>query len=52
VDRLSPIAGEMRRLTADPAQIDGILTDGAARAREIAQPIFRDVKRVVGFVRA
>jgi tryptophanyl-tRNA synthetase len=52
VDRLSPIAGEMRRLTADPAQIDGILANGAARAREIAQPIFRDVKRLVGFVGA
>ena len=31
VERLSPIAGEMRRLTADPAQIDRILADGAAR---------------------
>ena len=30
VERLSPIAGEMRRLTADPAQIDRILADGAA----------------------
>jgi tryptophanyl-tRNA synthetase len=52
VERLSPIAGEMRRLTADPAQIDRILADGAARAREIARPILRDVKRIVGFVGA
>ena len=50
VERLSPIAGEMRRLTADPAQIDRILADGAARARAIAQPILRNVKRIVGFV--
>ena len=52
VERLSPIAREMRRLTADPAQIDRILADGAARAREIARPILRDVKRIVGFVGA
>jgi tryptophanyl-tRNA synthetase len=52
VERLSPIAGEMRRLTGDPAQIDRILADGAARAREIARPILRDVKRIVGFVGA
>jgi tryptophanyl-tRNA synthetase len=52
VERLSPIAGEMRRLTGDPAQIDGILADGAARAREIARPNLRNVKRIVGFVGA
>ncbi len=52
VERLSPIAGEMRRLTGDPAQIDRILADGAARAREIARPVLRDVKRIVGFVGA
>ena len=39
VARLSPIAGEMRRLTADPAEIDRILADGSARARAIAQPV-------------
>jgi tryptophanyl-tRNA synthetase len=52
VERLSPIAGEMRRLTADPAEIDRILADGAARARAIAQPVLRNVKRIVGFVGA
>src|SRR5262245_16253540 len=52
VERLSPIAGEIRRLTADPAEIDRILADGAARARAIAQPVLRNVKRIVGFVGA
>ena len=50
VARLAPIAEEMRRLTTDPAHIDGILADGAARARAIAQPIWREAKKVVGFV--
>src|SRR6201989_555190 len=36
VANLSPIAAEMRRLTADPGHIDAILADGAERARAIA----------------
>ncbi|MEW5963718.1 MAG: tryptophan--tRNA ligase [Pseudomonadota bacterium] len=52
VARLSPIAEESRRLMADPATIDRILADGAARARAIAAPIMREVKDVVGFVQA
>jgi tryptophanyl-tRNA synthetase len=52
VGKLAPIAGEMRRLTADPAYIDTILADGAARARAIARPTMDAVKDIVGFVRA
>ncbi|KFC65449.1 Tryptophan--tRNA ligase [Bosea sp. LC85] len=52
VAKLAPIAGEMRRLLAEPSHIDGILGQGAERAAEIAAPIMRDVKDVVGFVRA
>jgi tryptophanyl-tRNA synthetase len=51
VARLAPIAAEMRRLLADPAHIDGILADGAARARAIAAPNMWAVKDIVGFVR-
>ncbi len=51
VTKLAPIAGEMRHLLADPSHIDGILGQGAERAAEIAAPIMRDVKDVVGFVR-
>jgi tryptophanyl-tRNA synthetase len=50
VARLSPIAAEMRRLLADPAEIDRILKDGASRARAIATPIMDDVKKRVGFI--
>ena len=52
VERLAPIAGEMRRLLADPAHIDGILGEGARRAEAIAAPIMRDVKDIVGFIRS
>ncbi len=50
VSKLTPMAGEMRRLLADPAEIDRILKAGAARARAIAAPIMAEVRRIVGFV--
>ena len=51
VAKLTPIAEEMRTLTADPAEIDRILKDGAERAAAIAAPILAEVRRLVGFVR-
>jgi tryptophanyl-tRNA synthetase len=51
VGRLAPIAGEMRRLLGDLAYVDGVLADGAARARAIARPNMDAVKDIVGFVR-
>jgi tryptophanyl-tRNA synthetase len=50
VAKLTPLAGEMRRLLADPAEIDRLLADGAARASAIAEPILKDVKKLVGFL--
>ena len=50
VAKLVPIAGEMRRLLADPAEIDRLLHLGAEKARAIAEPVMADVKRIVGFV--
>jgi tryptophanyl-tRNA synthetase len=49
VSVMGPIGAEMRRLLADPAEIDRILADGAARARAIAAPVMSDVRRIVGF---
>ncbi|NDC58644.1 MAG: tryptophan--tRNA ligase [Alphaproteobacteria bacterium] len=51
VAKLAPIAGEMRRLSSDPAALDAILRDGADRANAIAAPIMDDVRRIVGFWR-
>jgi tryptophanyl-tRNA synthetase len=50
VEKLSPIAGEMRRLLADPASIDAVLGDGAERAAAIADPILRQTKDIVGLL--
>ncbi|HEY8383860.1 MAG TPA: tryptophan--tRNA ligase [Microvirga sp.] len=51
VAKLAPIAGEMRRLMADPAHIDRVLADGSDRARAIARETMNAVKDIVGFVR-
>jgi tryptophanyl-tRNA synthetase len=50
VARLEPMAKEMRRLLADPAEIDRVLHSGAQRARAIATPVMDEVKKRVGFV--
>ncbi|MFC3068087.1 tryptophan--tRNA ligase [Phenylobacterium soli] len=49
VEKLGPIGGEMRRLLGDPAEIDRVLAEGAARAREIAAPTMAEVRKIVGF---
>jgi tryptophanyl-tRNA synthetase len=51
VAKLAPIAGEMRRLLADPAAVDAVLRDGAERAAAIADPIVAEAERLVGFLR-
>jgi tryptophanyl-tRNA synthetase len=51
VTKLAPIAGEMKRLTADPAYIDSVLVDGADRARAIAAETMQSARDIVGFIR-
>jgi tryptophanyl-tRNA synthetase len=51
VAKLSPIAAEMKRLTADPAHIDAVLADGSDRAGAIASETMNAVKDIVGFIR-
>ncbi|MEO0982245.1 MAG: tryptophan--tRNA ligase [Pseudomonadota bacterium] len=50
-ETLSPITAEMRRLLADPGEIDRVLTAGAQRASVIADPILEDVRQVIGLWR-
>jgi tryptophanyl-tRNA synthetase len=49
VAKIAPIATRMRELLADPAELDRILKDGAARAAAIADPIVAEAKKIVGF---
>ncbi len=50
VAKLAPMTEEMRRLTSDPAEIDQILKDGAEKASAIADPILKDVRKIIGFL--
>jgi tryptophanyl-tRNA synthetase len=50
VAELEPVTRTMRQLLDDPAHIDRTLADGAARARAIAEPVMREVRKAVGFV--
>jgi tryptophanyl-tRNA synthetase len=52
VDKIGPVASEMKRLVADPGHIDRVLAEGAARARAIAEPVMRSVRDIVGFIQS
>ena len=52
VAKLAPIADEMKRLMAEPAEIDRILGDGAERANAIAEPILNRTYDIVGMIRS
>jgi tryptophanyl-tRNA synthetase len=48
---LGRIGGEMGRLMADPAYIDGVLHRGAERAGTIAYPVLREAQAISGLLR-
>ncbi|WP_420394271.1 tryptophan--tRNA ligase [Acuticoccus sp.] len=50
VSVLAPMNDAMVRLLADEGHLHAVLAQGAERAAEIAGPVLRDAKRVVGFV--
>ena len=52
VEKLSPISDEMKRLMAEEAELDKLMTRGAERAREIADPILEKTYDIVGLVRS
>lgn len=49
VEKLAPINEKMRAFMADSAAIDEILKDGAQKADEIAAPILKRTKEIIGF---
>jgi tryptophanyl-tRNA synthetase len=49
VAKIGPIGNEMRRLIADPAEIDRVLMKGVDKARAIAAPVVAETKALVGF---
>lgn len=49
VESMAPVTGRMRHLLNEPQEIDRVLAKGAAQAREVAQPVIDEVKKIVGF---
>ena len=50
IEGLRPVRERYRSFMGDPAALDAILSSGAARAREVAEPKIEEVKRKVGFI--
>jgi tryptophanyl-tRNA synthetase len=49
IERLGEARRKRKELEQDTAYVDGVLAEGASRARAYAGPIARDVRRAVGF---
>jgi tryptophanyl-tRNA synthetase len=50
VDRLAPIAAEMRRISADRTYVDAVLKDGGERAGVLAEATMKTVREIVGLL--
>ncbi|UDF03480.1 tryptophan--tRNA ligase [Asticcacaulis sp. AND118] len=48
VDKMSPISERLRALLNDPAEVDRVLKLGAETADAAAEPVVKDVKKIVG----
>jgi tryptophanyl-tRNA synthetase len=50
VEKLAPMASEMRRLMADPGHIDQVLRGGGDRARALAEATMKTVRDIIGLL--
>ena len=50
VEKLAPIAGEMRRIEGDRAYVDAVLKDGGERAGVLAESTMRTVRDIIGLL--
>ena len=50
VEKLAPIASEMRRISADHAYVDSVLRDGGERAGRLAETTMKTVRDIVGLL--
>ncbi len=50
VDRLAPIAGEMRRISEDKTYVDSVLRDGGERAGALAEETIKVARSIIGLL--
>ncbi|MGN6422160.1 MAG: tryptophan--tRNA ligase [Asticcacaulis sp.] len=48
VDKMSPVSERLRALLKEPDEIDRALMIGVEKARAVAEPVVKDVKKIVG----
>ena len=51
VEKLAPIAGEMRRISDDVAYVDSVLRAGGEQAEAIAEETMKAARRIIGLLR-
>ncbi|MGH7009766.1 MAG: tryptophan--tRNA ligase, partial [Caulobacteraceae bacterium] len=47
---IGPVRDKISDLLSQPTRLDDVLTDGAERARALAEPILEEVRSIVGFL--
>ncbi|UVK39122.1 tryptophan--tRNA ligase [Mesorhizobium sp. AR10] len=52
VEKLAPIAGEMRRISDDRAYVDAVLKDGGERAGVLAEATMKTVRDIIGLLQS
>ena len=49
IDKISPIANEIKKLLNDPGYLDKILLAGAEKANDMAENKVKEMKKIIGF---
>ncbi|NXC75119.1 SYWM protein, partial [Anhinga anhinga] len=49
IQKFAPIRNEIKKLQEDASHLIKVLEDGAEKAKELAAPIYQEVRRLVGF---
>ena len=50
VSKLGPITTEMNKLMTDTSYIDSVLNEGKDKAINVAEPVLRKTKEIIGFL--
>ena len=50
IQKVNPISNEMKKMLSQKDEIKKILADGNIKAKEIAAPVMKDIKNIIGFI--
>ncbi|XP_058516104.1 tryptophan--tRNA ligase, mitochondrial isoform X3 [Ochotona princeps] len=50
IEKFAPIKNEIEKLKVDQGHLEKVLQVGSAKAKELAYPVFQEVKKMVGFL--